>query len=110
MSSRFEVYASAKFLSDGKRGTSGLLQAAFGGKVKVIKHNSYFGLDIHSWLRNLCLGVMDATCKFLGLGQGTDLLYFEAICPTSFEAGHYLSSVTNWASPFQSRLAGFETG
>ena len=54
MSSQFEAYVSAKFPSDGKRGISGLLQAAFGGKVKVIKHDSYFGLDIrrHSWLRN----------------------------------------------------------
>ena len=59
MSSRFEAYVSAKFPSDGKRGTSGLLRAMFGGKVKVIKHDLYFGLDIHrrSWLRNLYLGL-----------------------------------------------------
>ena len=51
--SQFEAYISFKFLSDGKGRPSGL-HAAFGGKVNVIKHGSYFGLDIrrHSWLRN----------------------------------------------------------
>ena len=57
-SSRFEAYISAKFPSDGNRGTSRLLNALLGGKVKVIKHDSYFGLGIrgHSWLRDLYLG------------------------------------------------------
>ena len=40
-----------------KRGTNGLLQAEFGGKVKVVKHDSYFGLNIRSWLRNSHLGL-----------------------------------------------------
>ena len=61
MSFRFEVYISAKFLttSDGKRGTGGLLHASFVGRVKVIKHGSYFRLDIRSWLRirDSCLGL-----------------------------------------------------
>ena len=105
MSFRFEAYVSAKFPSDGKCGTSGLAHAAFVGKVKVIKHDSYFGLDIcrHSWLRNFvfrirdsCLRFMDATCKFWGLEQGTDPLY---ICLNHQLAGHYFSLVTNWASP-----------
>ena len=43
MSSQFEAYVSAKFPSDGKYGTSGILNAAFGRKVKVIKHDSYLG-------------------------------------------------------------------
>ena len=34
MSSGFEAYISSKFPSDGKRGTSGVLHAAFGEKVK----------------------------------------------------------------------------
>ena len=34
MSSEFEVYISAKFPNDGKGGTSGVLHAAFGEKVK----------------------------------------------------------------------------
>ena len=60
MSSRFKVYVSAKFPSDGKCRTSGLLHAVFGGKVQVIiKYDSYFGLDIDkcSWLRNSYLGL-----------------------------------------------------
>ena len=59
MSSQFEYYVSAKFLSDGKHGRSGLLHAAFGGKVKVVKHDLYFGLDSRrrSWLRNSYLGL-----------------------------------------------------
>ena len=32
---RFEAYVSAEFLSDAKRGTRGLLHAAFGRKVKA---------------------------------------------------------------------------
>ena len=100
-----EVYVSAKFPRDGKRGTSELIHVAFVGKVKVVKHDLYFGLDIcrRSWLRNFvfrirdsCLRFMDATCKFLGLGQGTDPLY---ICLNHQLVGHYCSSVTNWASP-----------
>ena len=73
MSSRFEMYFSAKFPNDGKRRTSGLLHAAFLGKVNVIKHDSYFGLDIRrrSWLRNsvfrirdLCLGLWTLHASF----------------------------------------------
>ena len=61
MSTRFEAYVSAKFPSDGKRRTSGFLLAMFGGKVKVIKHDSYFGLYIcrRSWPRNTYLGLGD---------------------------------------------------
>ena len=60
--------------------------------MKVIKHDSNFGLDVRIWVRNSYLGlgihvfrVMDATCrcKFLGLGQGTDPLY---ICPSQFRS------------------------
>ena len=58
---QFEVDISAKFLSEEKRGTSGHLHAAFGRKMKVhvIKHDSYFRLDIcrGSWLRNSNLGL-----------------------------------------------------
>ena len=59
VSSQFEAYVSAKFLSDGKRGTSRLLHAAFEGKVRAIKYDLYFGLDIrrHSLLRNSYLGL-----------------------------------------------------
>ena len=59
MSSQFEVYVSAKFPSDGKCRTSGLLHAVFGGKVKVSKHDLYFALGIHkcSWLRYSYLGL-----------------------------------------------------
>ena len=53
MSPRFEAYVSAKFPSDGKHGTSGLFHAAFGRKVKVIKHDSYFRLDICR--RSICI-------------------------------------------------------
>ena len=34
MAAAFEVYISSKFPNDGKRGTSGVLHAAFGEKVK----------------------------------------------------------------------------
>ena len=56
---RFEANVSAKFPSDGKRGTSGVLPAALGEKVKVIKHDSNFGLDVRICVRikDSCLGL-----------------------------------------------------
>ena len=51
----------AKFPSDGQLRTSRVFHAAFGAKMKVIKHDwyMYFELDIRrcSWLRNLYLGL-----------------------------------------------------
>ena len=69
--------------SDGKQRTSGVLHLALGGKVKVIKHDQYIGLDVRISVRNWCLGlgIHDATCRLLGLGQGTDPLH---ICPSRF--------------------------
>ena len=57
MPSRFEADVSDKFPSDGNHGTSGVLNAVFGEKVKVIKHDSNFGLEVLVCIRNLNLGL-----------------------------------------------------
>ena len=71
--------------------------------MKVIKHDSNFGLDVCFWIRNLHLGIRDSclrlwmsTCKFLGLGQGTDPLY---ICPSRSQT-HVAQPVSRQAITF----------
>ena len=54
MSSRLEAYISAKFSSDGKAWGERISTCSIWRKREgVIKHNSYFGLDIcgRSWLK-----------------------------------------------------------
>ena len=87
------MHFSAKFPSDGKLGTSEILHAVFGAKVKVIKHDLNLGLDVRIWVRNSYLHVRLGT-RVQGYGSHMQVFGFRARyrsalhVPASFKAVH----------------------
>ena len=57
MSSQFQVYFSVIYPIDEKRGTKRFLYAVVEEKVKVVKYDANFMLEVCTCVRNLYLGL-----------------------------------------------------